>query len=128
MPGFWIYRGPEYTRGLNMPLVLNLLVLWIYQCSKYASCSQYNSVQNIAGLYNICQGYTGFWIYLNNSWLCLDISPGYIWVCLNMLKYTWICLNLPKFFFFFFFFFTFSHCNPLSAWTGDYLFQRLHET
>ena len=33
--GFWICQASEYTRALNVPLVLNTSGFWIYQCSEY---------------------------------------------------------------------------------------------
>ena len=68
--------------------------------------------------------YIGLRIYLNNSWICLNI-PDYVWTCQNMHEYAKICLNG-----FCFRFSPFLHLfyNPLSTWTHDYLFECLQET
>ena len=92
--GFEYAYGSEYPRILNMSLVLNVPEFWIYQGSEYASGFEYARILSIPE-FGICQGYTGFRICLNNSWICLIMS-GYIWLCLNMPKYVWICLNLPE--------------------------------
>ena len=52
------------------------------------------------------------WVFLNNSWICL-----------NMSKCAWICLNLPEWLCF-----AFPYSESLSIWTCDYLFQSLHQT
>ena len=57
-----------------------------WQDSKYTSssehasvCSEYTKVLNMPGFW-ICKGYRGFWIYLNNSWICLfSIVARSIW-------------------------------------------------
>ena len=58
---------------------------WIYQGSDYASDFEYARILNVPEFW-ICQGYTGFRMCLNNSWICLIMS-GYVWICLNMYKY-----------------------------------------
>ena len=55
----------------------------------------------------ICQSHTGLWI-------CL-IVPHYAWIYGNMREYAQICLVS--------FCFTCLHCNPLSTWKRDPLFQ-----
>ena len=76
----------------------------VWQGSKYASVSdfEYISVPNVRRLHRIC---------LNNFGTCLNIP-----------KYAWMCLNIPEWLLFF------PHCNPLSTWTGGYLFQYLSES
>ena len=59
------WKSFGYTRVLIMPLILNMPGFWMYQS---------------------CQGYTGFRICLNNSWICLIMS-GYVWICLNIYEY-----------------------------------------
>ena len=58
---------------------------WIYQGSDYASDFEYARILNVPEFW-ICQGYTGFRICLNNSWICLIMS-GYVWICMNMYEY-----------------------------------------
>ena len=59
----------------------------------------------------ICRGYTEYaWIISEHAWICLNIP-----------KYAWMCLNVPEWLL------LFPHCNPLSTWTGGYLFQYLSE-
>ena len=71
-------------------------------------------------------GYTGFWICLNIPW----IVPHYLWLSLNMSKYAWISWNMCEYALICYngFYSTFIHCNSLSTWTRDYLFQRLRKT
>ena len=88
---FWICQTSEHTGVLNVP------GFRIYQGSEYVSYFEYVRVQDIPRLW-ICQGYTGFWIYLNNSWICL-IMPECAEICLNG------------------FCFTFTHWNSLSKGT-----------
>ena len=57
---FWMCQGTEYTRVLNMPLVLNT----VRQRSEYTRALDMLLVLNISGFWT-CQGYTGFWICLN---------------------------------------------------------------
>ena len=64
-------QGSEYTRVLNMPLVLNLPEFWIYQSSEYVRVTQGSEY----------------------AWLCL-IMPG--WISLDMSEYAGICLNMLK--------------------------------
>ena len=70
---FWICQGSEYTKVLNMPLVLNIPGFWI------------------------CQGHTGSeyaWICLIMSdWICLDLSE-YAAICSNMPKSAWMAFVL----------------------------------
>ena len=76
MPGFsiflcyWICKGCEYTRVLNMP------VFWIDQGSEYASGSGYIGVLNMARLCRV-----------------LDM-PKYVWI---VYEYVGIYMNMPKF-------------------------------
>ena len=66
IPGFWIHQGSEYASGseysrvLNMPLVLIIPGFWICQSSEYASGSEYTWVLKIPLVLNI----PGFWICL----------------------------------------------------------------
>ena len=73
---FWMWQSFGYTRVLNTTssfecvIILNISAFWIRQ------------------------GYRGFRICLNNSWLCLDM-PEYAWIgliCLNGL-----CLTFSNF-------------------------------
>ena len=57
MPEFSIYRDSEYTRVLNMFLVLNMLGFWIFHSFKYARFTQ------------------GF----EYAWLCLNVSKS-VWM------------------------------------------------
>ena len=84
-------------RVLSIPRILNIPGFRIHYGSKYAFDFEYARVLNIPGFW-ICQSYTAFWIYQNNSRLCL-IVPEYIGICVNMS----ICLNGC---------FIFTHCNP----------------
>ena len=59
-----------------------------------ASGFEYAMILNIPEFW-ICQGYAGFTICLNNSWICLNISD-YVWISLNIPEYTWIGVNLPE--------------------------------
>ena len=77
MPTFWIYRGSEYTKVVNMTRVLNMLLILI-----------------ISGLC-IYHGSNNFKV-LNMreyDW----IIPGYAWLCLNVPKPVWMdfVLHLP---------------------------------
>ena len=80
---FWICQSFEQTRVLIKP------GFWIYQVSEYASgyarVLNRRLVLNLPGFW-ICQGYTGFWIYLIMS----------RWICLGMCEYAGICVNMPK--------------------------------
>ena len=58
----------------------------------------------------VTQGQQYAWVFLNNSWICLNIS-----------KCAWKCLNLPEWLCF-----PFPHNDSLSIWTRGYLFQSLH--
>ena len=58
LTGYWICQASEYTRALNVPLVLNMPRLWIYQGSEYTrflsmpgSCIYEGS--NMPGLHSI---------------------------------------------------------------------------
>ena len=63
-------------------------------------------------VFRMCGGYTEYaWIISEHAWTCLNIP-----------KYAWMCLNIPEWLLFF------PHCNPLSTWTGGYLFQYLSES
>ena len=81
LTGFWVYlgfsvcQGSKYTSvlnitNLNMPLVFNVRIL--------------NETE-----FWICHAYTGFWIYLNNSWIYQNIA--------NMPKCAWraFVLHVP---------------------------------
>ena len=57
----------------------------------YASGSKYARAQNMARLW-ICEGYTGWWIYLNKPEYAL-IMPQYAWICLNNAEFVCIYLN-----------------------------------
>ena len=59
---------------------------------------------------------------LNSSSVPLIITEyvKYAWISRNMCEYALICYNG--------FCSTFIHCNSLSTWTRDYLFQPLHKT
>ena len=85
---------------LNMPLVLNLPKFWIYHGSEYASGFKYTRIFNIQDS-RICQGYAGFRICLNNSWICLFMSSvsEYAWIYWNMHECAYICLNVFCFIF-----------------------------
>ena len=86
---FWICQNSENTR------VLNMLGLWIYQCSDCASgssCqgSEYSSLMQVSAY---------AWIPLNNSryvWLCMNISgmPEYAGICVSMSKSAWVAFGL----------------------------------
>ena len=76
---------------LNMPRVLTILGFWIYQGSEYVSGLQYVKVLNAPG-FEICQGYTGFWIS-EYAW----IIPEYAWLNLNMPECVWICGNMCEY-------------------------------
>ena len=67
------------------------LRFWICQGSEYASGFEYARILNIPEFW-ICQGFTGFRICLNNSWICLNMSD-YVWIFLNLPEYAWICLK-----------------------------------
>ena len=57
----------------------------------YASGSKYARARNIARLW-ICEGYTGWWIYLNKPEYAL-IMPQYAWICLDNAEFVCIYLN-----------------------------------
>ena len=110
-----------FYKDLSMPLVLNIPVSWIVQGSEYTSGFEYARILNILG-FRICQGYTGFRICLNNSWICLNM-PYSVWICLNMPEYAGICVNMPGSTWM-----TLALHFPISPWTLGYLFKRLQET
>ena len=67
---------------LSKPPVLNIPEFWIVQDSEYVSGSDGAKVLDLPGFWIclcfwICQGYTGFKICLNTSWICL-IMFGYV--------------------------------------------------
>ena len=99
-----------YTRVLNMPLVLNISWLWIYQSSEYSRVSQGSE-------------YT--WII--HECICLNMLE-YAGIYGNMSEGTWICLNLPEWLLFYISSFPLLFFNPLSTRTRYYLFERLQET
>ena len=112
---FWIFQGTEQPRILNMSLVLNVPEFGIYQGSEYAYGFEYVRILNKPEFWK-CQGYTGFRICLNNSWIFLKM-PDYVWIFLNMPEYA-CYLNV--------------FCFTFSPWlhyiTRGYLFERLQET
>ena len=79
----------------------------------------------------ICQGYAGFRICLNNSWIWLNM-PDYSWKYLNILEYDGKCMNVPKSvwmaFLLHFAHFTICFAIPFSTWTRGYLFEPIQET
>ena len=62
------------------------ICLWFWKCQ--------DSEKTDFWLY---QGYTGFRICLNNSWICLFMSE-YVWVCLSIPENARMCLNLCEWF------------------------------
>ena len=50
---FWIWMDSEYTRILNMPLVLSMSRIWICQGSEHVSGSQYARVLNMPQVLNM---------------------------------------------------------------------------
>ena len=98
-----------YIAVLNIPLVLNMPELWIYQSSEYV---------------RVTQGSEYAWIIPEYVWICL-IMPGYVWTCWNM---HWICLNLPEWLLFYISPFPHLFYNPFSTWTRGYLLEHLEET
>ena len=123
-PGFWICKGSEYTRVLNMPLVLKMPAFRICQGSKYTKALNMPLVLNLPRFWtNQGSEYVRVNRVLNMpkyAWLRL---AEYAWKCLNMPTYAWICPNLPEWLLLYI-----SLCNTLSTWTRAYLFQRLHKT
>ena len=79
MPAFWIYQSPEYTRVLDMVLVLNILGFWMYKSFNYARV--------------IIQGSEYAWIYLNNFRTYM-IMPEYTRLCVNKAKCAWMAFLL----------------------------------
>ena len=67
---FWMCQSFGYTRVLNIPLVLNVSLFWIYQRSEYA---------------RVTEGSEYAWII-----------PKYVWICLFMSGYAGICVNRPN--------------------------------
>ena len=122
IPGFSI------AQDFSMSQVLNVPEFRIYQSSEYASGFEYARILHIPEFW-ICQGYTGFRICLNKSWICLSM-PDNVWICLgNMPEYVRICVNIPKYAWMAFGF-TFLHF-PIGftiPWKRGYLFERLQET
>ena len=119
---FWlsICQGSEYTsasqftRVLNMSLVLSTPGFWIClwfsicQVSEYASGSKYARFLNMPLVLNI----PGFWMYQNSKYITVFeytfgfeysmFSKGleyvrtlseYVWIYLNIPEYAWRCLN-----------------------------------
>ena len=84
--GFSKYQNSKYIRALSMP------GFWIYQGSEEASGSQYTRFLNIPEFW-ICQGFTGTWICLNNSWICL-VMPEYAGVWVDIPKSAWMAFDL----------------------------------
>ena len=100
----------DIYKDLSMPLVLHIPVSWISQDSEHISGSEFARVLDIPRFwiylwfwicqnskytrFRICQGYTGFRICLNNSWICLNM-PYSVWICLKMPEYAGICVNMP---------------------------------
>ena len=99
--------GSDYPRVLSMSLVLNVPEFSIYQGCEYASGFEYDRIMSIPEFW-ICQGYTGFRIGLNNSWIGLNMSD-YVLICLND-----FCFTFPHLFY-----------SPFSTWKRRYLFERL---
>ena len=97
--------------------------------SEFMSSSDYARVLNIPDFW-ICENYTGFWIYLNNSVICF-IMPEYVWICLNMPKCAWMAF-VSHFFllihltFFYIFFLKDKIWFLYSSW--EYLVSFLSET
>ena len=65
-----------FNKVLSMSPALNIPGFWI--CQRFG----YTRFPKRPGL----QGYPGFRIYMNNSWICL-IMCGYVWICWNMGEY-----------------------------------------
>ena len=85
--------GSEYPKVLNMSLLLNmpefLDILGFWKSFWFWICQR---ILNIPELW-ISQGYIGFRICLNNSWICLNMSE-YARICMNMLKSAWMAFGL----------------------------------
>ena len=77
-------RVSEYTKVLNVPLVLNIAEFWIHQGSECVSGSEYARVRNMPGLHR--------------AWICFD-RPEWFLNMPNMPEYVWIYLKLTEFLF-----------------------------
>ena len=108
--GFWITVGfeicqvSEYSRIVNMlefwisrvtqglPISVNITGFWIGVGMQLWKASEYSRIRNIPS-FCICEGYTRFWIWLNNAW----INCSHYGKVLNMPDQSftrfWICLS-----------------------------------
>ena len=70
LTGFWLCLwfqtcpSSEYSRTLNIPLVLNMLGFWTSQGSEHASGSKYARVLNNSHIYLIMPEYVWIWLDL----------------------------------------------------------------
>ena len=76
----------EYTKVLNMPMVLNIIWLWIHQGSEYASGL------NVLGLHRVLNMPEFVWIISGYAWICI---PEYAWICLNL--HEWVLFYVSSF-------------------------------
>ena len=81
-------QGSEYTKVLNVPLVLNIAEFWMHQGSECVSGSEYARVLNMPGLHR--------------AWICFDRSewflnmpnmPEYVWIYLKLTEFLFMCLS-----------------------------------
>ena len=81
-------RGSEYTKVLNVPLVLNIAEFWIHQGSECVSGSEYARVLNMPGLHRA-------WICFDRSewFLNIPIMPEYVWIYLKLTEFLLMCLS-----------------------------------
>ena len=124
-----LYR--RFQQGSEYVSVLNISGLWIAHDFEYVSGSEcasfgYSRVLKMP-TFGLCQGYTGFRICLNNSWISLIMS-GYVWICLNIVEYAWICLYLPQWLLFYVSPFLHFFYNLFSILKYGFLFERLQES
>ena len=96
-----------YKRILNMPRVLNMPKLWIWQIYEYGKVFNMRALHSVLNMPEYAL--TEVWIYLR-FYICQDYEygralnmqelhrvlniPQYSWACLNI---TWICLDMYEF-------------------------------
>ena len=112
----WICQGTKYTRVVNMPLVLNMPVLRIYQSSQYTRVLNMplvlNSHAQDSEYGRVTQGSWYVWIWLNMSEYVPDVYTRHLFQTYTpdiysrhlfqtlfqtyMSGYPGICVNIPK--------------------------------
>ena len=100
MSGFWTNQGHEYVSGSEYARFLNKPGSWLSQVSEYTKALNMRLVLNLPWFWIrvwfwICQGseYVRVTQDSEYTWICLIMSR---WICLDMFEYPGIWVNMPK--------------------------------